>query len=74
MAARSAGEPGPGGHHFGRPDPRDNPLVLLQTGLGLLLVLGVATRPAAALLAGALAAEALLFWGFWGPAPNIMHR
>lgn len=70
-ATNSSG--GGGGHHWGEPDRRDNPLVLLQTALGLLLVAGALARPAAGALAGALLAEALAYWRFWGPTPTFAY-
>lgn len=72
MAARSSSPPGP--HHFGRADPHDNPLVLLETALGALLVLGLAARPVSGLLAATLVAEAAAYWRFWEPAPNFLYR
>jgi uncharacterized membrane protein YphA (DoxX/SURF4 family) len=65
---------GGGAQHYGLADPRDNPLVLVETALGVLVAAGVATRPAAGLLAAALAAEAGLYWRWWGPAPHAMYR
>ncbi|KAI8467300.1 MAG: hypothetical protein J3K34DRAFT_481655 [Monoraphidium minutum] len=78
VAARAAALPGAAGagaaQHYGRADPHDSPLVLLECALGALLALGLATRPAAAALAATLAAEALSSWRFWGPAPNFAYR
>ncbi|GBF99655.1 hypothetical protein Rsub_12474 [Raphidocelis subcapitata] len=74
MRARAAA-PGHGGtHHWGLADPRDNPLALAETAMGAALALGVATRPVSGALAATLAAEALLYWRFWGPVPHPAYR
>jgi hypothetical protein len=71
-----AGAPAPGhvGQHYGQADPRDNPLAVVETALGLLMALGIATRPASGLLAVTLVVEAVAYWQFWGWSPNIMYQ
>jgi len=57
-------------HHYGLPDAHDNSWQLVECALALPVVLGLATRPVALALAGALMAEGVTCWHWWWPPPG----